>query len=135
MNLFMTKPIVINDAYIAPTANVIGNVTVADYCSVWYNAVLNGDLDKIFLGGCTNIQENAVITTESPREGAVRTDVKIGSYVTVGSSSVLHSCEIGNNTKIGIHCTICEGAKVGNNCIIDDGSYIPPETTIPDNQV
>lgn len=135
MNLFMKRPITVNDVFIAPTATVIGNVTIADYSSVWYNTVINGDLDKVFIGGCSNIQENCVISTESPRAGALKTDVKVGNYVTVGNSSVLHSCEIGDNTKIGRNCTICEGAKVGSNCIIGDGSLVPPEMTIPDGQM
>ena len=112
--------------YLASTAVVVGDVRIGDYSSVWYHAVLRGDINYIRVGAYTNIQDGAVVhlADEHPCE--------IGDWVTVGHSAVVHACEIGNECLIGMNCTILDGAVigaqsvVGANALVTGGTQIPP---------
>jgi carbonic anhydrase/acetyltransferase-like protein (isoleucine patch superfamily) len=116
-------------AFIAPGAVVCGDVEVHENASVWYGCVLRGDNDPITIGENTNIQDNCVLHTD------VGKPLTIGRDVTVGHMVMLHGCEIGDETLIGIGSIILNGAKIGRNCIIGANSLIPEGKEIPDNSL
>ncbi|MBP7059967.1 MAG: gamma carbonic anhydrase family protein [Lachnospiraceae bacterium] len=117
------------EAYIAPTAVIMGKVTIAEKCSVWYNAVIRGDRDTITIGEGSNIQDNCVVHEDQGKP------VEIGKYVTVGHGAIVHGCKVGDNTLVGMNATIMNGAVVGKNCVIGAGALITENANIPDNSV
>ncbi|EMS71769.1 gamma carbonic anhydrase family protein [Ruminiclostridium cellobioparum] len=116
-------------AFVAPNSTVIGDVVLGESATVWYNAVLRGDIDSIVVGDFTNIQEGCILHC---KKGA---DVKIGSHVTVGHGAILHSCHIGNNTLIGMGAIVLDDSVIGNNCLVAAGSVVTPRTRIPDGSL
>ncbi len=116
-------------AFVAPNSTVIGDVVLGENTTVWYNAVLRGDIESIVVGDNTNIQEGCILHC---KKGA---DVKIGSHVTVGHGAILHSCHIGNNTLIGMGAIVLDDSVVGNNCLVAAGSVVTPRTKIPDGSL
>ena len=111
--------------YIARGAIVIGAVTLGDHSSVWYNAVLRGDIERIVVGHHTNIQDNAVIHL------ADDLPCLIGDYVTVGHGAIVHACKVGNECLIGMGATVLDGAVIGDQCLIGANSLVPPGKHIP----
>lgn len=118
-----------DDFYVAPNATVIGSVVLHQNASVWFNAVLRGDNEPIVIGANTNIQDGTVIHTDAG------VPFSIGEYCTVGHQVMLHGCEIGNNTLIGINAVVLNNAKIGDNCIIGANALIPEGKEIPDNSL
>ena len=116
------------NAYVHPSAVVIGDVTIGAESSVWPGAVIRGDLAGIVIGKKTNIQDNSVLHTSKFK-------VILGDNVTVGHSAVLHSCEIGNGSTVGIGAIVLDAAEIGENCIIGAGAVIPPGKVIPSGSV
>jgi carbonic anhydrase/acetyltransferase-like protein (isoleucine patch superfamily) len=117
------------DVYIARGAVVIGAVTLGDHSSVWYNAVLRGDIERILVGHHTNIQDNAVLHL------ADDLPCILGNYVTVGHGAIVHACTVGNECLIGMGATVLDGAVVGDHCIIGANSLVPPGKRIPPGSV
>ncbi len=117
------------DVFVADSADVIGSVILADKVSVWFNAVLRGDTDLISVGECTNIQDNAVLHTDPGIQAL------IGKNVTIGHCAMVHGCEIGDNTLIGINSVILNGAKIGSNCLVGANALVPEGMVIPDNSM
>lgn len=115
--------------FIADNATVIGSVILENDTSVWFNVVIRGDNDPITIGEGTNIQDGTVLHTDA---GIPMT---IGKYVTVGHQAMLHGCEIGDNTLIGINAVVLNNAKIGKNCIIGANALIPEGKVIPDNSL
>jgi carbonic anhydrase/acetyltransferase-like protein (isoleucine patch superfamily) len=114
------------DVYIAEGARVIGNVELGDQASVWYNAVLRGDLEKITIGARTNVQDGTVIHIES---GQYATN--IGEGVTIGHKALVHACTIGDNCLIGMGSIILDGAVIEDNCLVAAGAVVTPGKTFP----
>jgi carbonic anhydrase/acetyltransferase-like protein (isoleucine patch superfamily) len=123
------RPEIADNAYVAPSAQVIGNVKMADHSSVWFGAVIRGDNDLIEIGARTNIQDNSVLHTDPG------IPLIIGDGVIVGHQVMLHGCKIGENTLIGIGATILNGAEIGKNCIIGAHSLITEGKVIPDGSM
>lgn len=117
------------DYFLAPGAQVIGSVVLQHNVSVWFNAVIRGDLEPIVVGSHSNVQDCAVLHTD---EGFPLT---LGDYVTVGHQAMLHGCEIGANTLIGINAVVLSGARIGKNCLIGANSLITEGKEIPDNSM
>lgn len=115
--------------FIADNATVIGQVTLHPRSSVWFNAVIRGDNDRITIGEDSNVQDAAVLHTD---DGIGLT---LGSHVTVGHQAMLHGCTIGDNTLIGIQAVVLNRASIGRNCIIGAGSLIGEGKVIPDNSL
>ena len=115
-----------DDFWIAPNATVIGNVQLLKDASVWFNAVLRGDVELITIGQGSNVQDGAIIHTDP---GFPCT---IGKNVTVGHLAMLHGCEIGDGSLIGIGSVILNGAKIGKNCIIGSKALVTEGMEIPD---
>ena len=115
-----------DDFWIAPNATVIGNVKLLKDASVWFNAVLRGDVELITVGQGSNVQDGAIIHTDP---GFPCT---IGKNVTVGHLAMLHGCEIGDGSLIGIGSVILNGAKIVKNCIIGSKALVTEGMEIPD---
>jgi carbonic anhydrase/acetyltransferase-like protein (isoleucine patch superfamily) len=115
--------------WVADTATVLGNVFLEENASVWFNAVLRGDNDPILVGAQSNIQDGSILHTD---HGCPLT---IGREVTVGHMVMLHGCEIGDQSLIGMGSTILNRAKIGRNCIIGANSLIPEGKVIPNNSL
>jgi carbonic anhydrase/acetyltransferase-like protein (isoleucine patch superfamily) len=112
-------------AFISPRAIISGNVRVEALCSVWPNAVLRGDLNKITVAQGSNIQENVVVHV------SLEHDVVIGQYVTVGHGAIVHGCHVGNHCLIGMHATLLDGARVGDYCIVGANTLVTQHQVIP----
>ncbi len=117
------------DHWIAETAVVIGDVLLKQNASVWWGAVLRGDNDRITVGENSNVQDGSVLHTDAG------IPLTIGANVTVGHMVMLHGCQIGDNSLIGIGSVILNGAKIGRNCIIGAKALIPEGKEIPDNSL
>lgn len=117
------------DYFIADSAAVIGAVTLHQNASIWFNCVVRGDTDDIIIGENSNIQDGSVLHTDPGIK------LRVGRDVTVGHMVMLHGCEIGDNTLIGIKSVILNGAKVGRNCIIGANTLITEGKQIPDGSL
>ena len=115
--------------YIAKSAVVFGAVTLGKQSSVWYNAVLRGDIHEIVVGEGSNIQDNAVLHI------ADEFGCYIGDYVTVGHSAVVHACRVGDETLVGMGATLLDGAVVGNQCIVGANALVKQRQEIPDGSM
>lgn len=116
-------------AYITKTAVIEGDVTVCDNVSIWYGAVLRGDLAPIYVGEGSNVQENCTLHVDR------NYPVKIGKGVTIGHGAIIHGCEVGDNSLIGMGAIVLNGAVIGKNCIIGAGALVTGGTVIPDNSL
>ncbi len=118
-----------DDYWVAPNAQVMGNVILRPNVSIWFGAVLRGDNDPIEIGENSNIQDATVIHTDygSP--------VSIGKDVTIGHKCVLHGCTIGDNSLIGIGSIILNNTKIGKNCLIGANTLIAENKNIPDGSM
>ena len=112
--------------YVAPGVILQGDVEIGEDASVWYQSVLRGDCGRIVVGKGSNIQDGCIVHM-SPG-----TDVVIGDYVTVGHKVILHGCEIGDGSLIGMGSVILDVARIGKGCIIGAGALVTKNTIIPD---
>jgi len=117
------------DAYVSPRANLIGDVEIGADSSIWESAVIRADLNFIRVGKGTSIQDNCTVHTTFMHATI------IGDYVTAGHNSVLHACEIGDRTVIGMGAIVLDGAKVGKDCVIGAGSVVTEGKVIPDGSL
>ena len=111
--------------FIADGAKVIGDVEIGANSSVWFNAVIRADSDKVKIGENSNVQDNAVIHTS---EGF---GVQIGDNVTVGHGAIVHGCTVENNVMIGMGAIVLNGAVIGENSIIGAGTLVTQGKIIP----
>jgi len=123
------KPSLGNGVYIAKGAVVLGDVTMGDHSSIWYNAVARADINRIAIGHHTNIQDNAVLhlADEFP--------CILGNYVTVGHGAILHACTVGNEVLVGMRATVLDGAVIGDQCLIGAHALVTPGVKIPDGSL
>ena len=115
--------------FIAPGAIVLGDVTLGEDVGIWYHATVRGDRASIVIGDRSNIQDNAVVHVDTEH------NVIIGKNVTVGHGAIIHGCEIGDNTLVGMGAIIMNGAKIGKNCIVAAGALVTQNAQIPDNSL
>lgn len=120
------RPTVADDAFIAPSAILIGDVTVESQASVWWGAVLRGDWNSITVGERSSIQDNCVIHC------TVMGGTAVGADVTVGHAAVLHGCTIKDGALVGINSTVLDGAVVGEGAAVSAGSCVTPKTVVED---
>lgn len=111
--------------FLAEGSRIVGDVEIGENSSVWYNAVIRGDANKIVIGENTNIQDNAVlhVSEDAP--------LMIGDNVTVGHGAILHGCTIGNNVLIGMGAIVLDGAVIEDNCMIGAGTLVTQNKVIP----
>src|ERR1051325_8083312 len=119
------RPTIGKNVYIAKGAVVFGDVTLGDHSSIWYNAALRGDINRIVVGHHSNIQDNSVLHLADDY-GCI-----IGNYVTVGHSAIVHSCSIGNECLIGMGAVVLDGAVVGEQSLIGARALVTQRTEIP----
>ena len=123
----MTK--IDRSVFIAPGAQVVGDVSVGSDSGIWYNAVVRGDSKEIKIGKRTNVQDMAVLHVDKEYQ------LTVGDNVTIGHSAIVHGCSVGNNVLIGMGAIIMNGAQIGNDCIIGAGALITENTVIPDGMM
>lgn len=123
------RPIVHPEAWIAPTATLIGDVTVEAGASVWYGAVLRADICTIVIGEGANIQDNSVL-----HAGPDQT-LTVGPDATVGHGCVVHCAEVGEQALVGNGSTLLDGARIGARTLVAAGSVVTPGTEIPGGMV
>jgi carbonic anhydrase/acetyltransferase-like protein (isoleucine patch superfamily) len=122
------KPVIAKNAFVADTACIIGDVSIGEGSSVWFNSVIRGDGAKIIIGKGCNIQDCAVIHSDDR-------NVEIGDRVTIGHGCVMHGCLIKNNALIGMNATVLHGAEIGEYAVVGAGALVPPGHKIPANSV
>jgi carbonic anhydrase/acetyltransferase-like protein (isoleucine patch superfamily) len=115
--------------WIAPDAAVIGRVRLLPMASVWFGAVIRGDNEWITIGENSNVQDGAVLHTD------LGLRLIVGQNCTIGHKAVLHGCEVGANTLIGMGAVILNRAKIGSNCLIGANALITEGKVIPDNSL
>ena len=123
------KPQSSGENWVAPNATIIGDVTLEKNSSIWFNAVLRGDIENILIGEGSNVQDGSVLHTDPGYP------LKVGKNVTIGHLVMLHGCTIGDNSLIGIGAVILNNAKIGNNCIIGAKTLIAENKEIPDDSL
>jgi carbonic anhydrase/acetyltransferase-like protein (isoleucine patch superfamily) len=111
--------------FIAPNATIVGDVVMGDDCSVWFNAVIRGDVNSIRLGNKVNVQDGAVIHCTFQK-----TSTLIGNNVSIGHNAIVHGCVIDNNVLIGMGAIVMDNARVGSNSIVAAGAVVLENTVI-----
>lgn len=120
------RPVLGRDVFVAPNATLIGDVTLDDEASVWFGAVLRGDIGSIRIGARTNVQDLVCIHLTDGVSNTV-----VGAFVTIGHGAILHGCEIGDGCLIGMGSVIMDNAVVGEGSVVAAGSLVPPRMKIP----
>ena len=120
------RPQLLGDNFVADSAQLIGNVVLEVGASVWFQSVLRADNDEIRVGENTNIQDGSVLHTD---EGIA---LRIGRGCTVGHQVMLHGCEIGDYSLIGMKTIVLNGARIGKHCLVGAGSLITEKKQFPD---
>jgi len=118
-------PRVAASAYVAPSADVIGEVEIGENASVWFTCVLRGDIEPIRVGASSNIQDGSIV------HAMLGSPVVIGDWVTVGHRAVIHGCKIGDHCLIGMGAIVLNNAVVGEGSIIAAGALVTEDTVIP----
>ncbi|MDG1943469.1 MAG: gamma carbonic anhydrase family protein [Halioglobus sp.] len=115
--------------FIAPSAAVIGDVTMYENSSVWFGCVLRGDADRIEIGAGSNIQDGTVIHADPGFP------TRVGKNVTVGHNAMLHGCTIGDGALVGINAVVLNGAVIGKGCLIGANALVTEGMQIPDGSL
>jgi carbonic anhydrase/acetyltransferase-like protein (isoleucine patch superfamily) len=118
-----------DNVFVADNAKVIGDVILEDESSVWFGVTLRGDNDTITIGKQTNVQDGSVLHTDPGVK------LTLGQGVTVGHQAMLHGCDIGDYSLIGIQAVVLNGAKIGKHCIIGANALVPENMVIPDGSL
>jgi len=114
-----------NDCFIAPNATIIGDVVMGDQCSVWFNAVIRGDVNSIILGNKVNIQDGVVIHCTFEKTKTI-----LGNNVSVGHLAILHGCRIDDNVLVGMGAIVMDNVHIGSNSIIAAGAVVLENTIV-----
>lgn len=118
------SPVIPDDCYVAENATIVGEVFIGEKCSVWFNAVIRGDVNSIHIGNKVNIQDGAVIHCTYQKHPTI-----IGNNVSIGHNAIVHGCTIKDNVLIGM------GAIVMDNCIIESNSIIAAGAVVTQNTI
>jgi gamma-carbonic anhydrase len=119
-------PTIAEDVFVAENATIIGNVTIAAGASIWYGAVLRGDVGAIRVGARSNIQDLVCIHMTTDLSDAV-----IGEDVVVGHGAIIHGATIGNRVLVGMGSILLDNAEIGDECIIGAGAFVPARLKVP----
>lgn len=122
-------PNISTSSFISPSANIIGNVEIAENASVWFNVVIRADMDKVTIGENSNIQDGSILHVD---EGF---PITIASNVTVGHKVMLHGCTIAEGSLIGMNAVVLNGAKIGKHCLIGANALVTENMVIPDGSL
>ena len=124
-----TAPRVAASAWVADSAQVIGNVVLGEDSSIWFGTVIRGDTETITIGRGSNIQDASVLHTDMGKP------LVVGENVTVGHQVMLHGCTIGDESLIGIGAVVPNGAKIGKNCLVGAGALVTEGKEFPDGSM
>ena len=124
------KPLWGKDCFFADTATVIGDVTIGDFCSIWFNTVIRGDVNKIRIGNNVNIQDGSVVHATYKK-----TSTLIGSHVSIGHNAIIHGCTIDDFVLVGMGSIVMDNSKISSNTIIAAGSVIIENTLVEPNSI
>jgi carbonic anhydrase/acetyltransferase-like protein (isoleucine patch superfamily) len=116
-------------AFIADGAVVLGGVTVGEQASIWFGCVLRGDINRIVIGPCSNIQDGTIVHVSDDFPAVV------GANVSVGHRAIIHACEIGDETLVGMGAIVMDGARIGRRCIIAAGALVTKGTQVPEGSL
>jgi gamma-carbonic anhydrase len=119
-------PTVDRTVFLAPSADVIGDVVLGPHCSVWFNATIRGDVNRIRIGSETNIQDNAVVHVTG-----VTGPATIGNRVTIGHSAIVHGCTVEDRVLIGMGSIILDQSVIGTGSIVGAGALVTSRTIVP----
>ncbi|MFN5376880.1 MAG: gamma carbonic anhydrase family protein [Chitinophagaceae bacterium] len=119
-----------NNVYIAPNATIVGEVIMGDDCSIWFNAVVRGDVNFIRMGNKVNIQDNAVIHGTFEKNGTT-----IGNNVSIGHNAIVHGCTIEDDVLIGMGAIVMDRAVIGRNSIVAAGAVVLEGTIVPSGSI
>ena len=122
-------PHIPSTAFVAPGARLIGDVTLGEESSVWYNAVLRGDSAPIVIGAGSNLQDNVTVHVDAG------SGVTLGEGVSVGHNAVVHGCTVGDGSLIGMGSVILSGARIGAGCLVAGGAVVLGGTEVPDGSL
>lgn len=132
------QPSFAKDVFIAPTATVIGEVTVGAQSSLWFGCVIRGDVNAIHIGARTNIQDNSVVHVSHQRDGGRYQDgyqTWIGDDVTVGHMAMLHACRLEDRSFVGMKACVMDGAVVKTHAMLAAGAILTPGKRIPSGEL
>ena len=124
-----TQPRVADSAWVADSAQVMGNVVLGEDSSVWFGTVIRGDTETITVGRGSNIQDASVLHAD------IGKPLTIGDNVTVGHQVMLHGCTIGDESLIGIGAIVLNGAKIGRHCLVGAGALVTEGKEFPDGSM
>lgn len=119
------SPQIPSDCYVAENATIVGDVVLANNCSIWFNAVIRGDVNSIIIGNKVNIQDGAVIHCTYQKHPTV-----IGNNVSIGHNAIVHGCVIKDNVLVGMGAIIMDNCTIESNSIIAAGSVVTQNTTV-----
>ena len=114
------------DCFLADNATIVGDVVMGDKCSIWFNAVLRGDIENIHIGEGSNIQDGSVLHTDPG------CPLKVGKNVTVGHGAIIHAATVKDHALIGMGSIILDGAVIGEYSLVGAGCVVPPFKIVPD---
>ncbi|MCW3103255.1 MAG: Carbonic anhydrase/acetyltransferase isoleucine patch superfamily-like protein [Bacteroidetes bacterium] len=114
-----------NDCYLAENSTIVGDVVMGDQCSIWFNAVVRGDVNSIRMGNKVNVQDGAVIHCTYEK-----TKVEIGNNVSIGHNALVHGCKIADNVLIGMGAIVMDNCEIGSNTIIAAGAVVLENTKV-----
>ena len=119
------SPQIPSSAWIAPGAQIVGNVILGEAASLWFNAVVRGDVNSIRMGNKVNVQDGAVIHCTFQRSVTI-----IGNNVSIGHNAIVHGCKVNDNVLIGMGAIIMDNAEIGSNTIIAAGAVVLENTIV-----
>lgn len=119
-------PIFGANCFIAPNATIVGDVQMGDDCSIWFNAVVRGDVNSIRIGNKVNIQDGAVLHCTYKK-----TTVSLGNNVSIGHNAIVHGCKVNDNVLIGMGAIVMDNSEIGSNTIIAAGAVVTEGTIVP----
>lgn len=119
-----------NHNWQAPNATIVGDVQLGDYCTIWFNAVIRGDVNKIRIGHHSNIQDGAVIHCTYQK-----TETTIGNYVSIAHNAIVHGCTIEDSVLVGMGAIIMDGAYIETGSIIAAGAVVTQNTRVPSGSI
>ena len=123
-------PVIATTAFIAPSADVIGEVVIGEQSSVWFQVVIRGDVNHITIGSRTNIQDHSMLHVTRKTSPLV-----VGDEVTVGHRVTLHGCTVGNRVLVGMGAIILDDAVIGDDCVVGAGSLVTKGKTFPNGSL
>lgn len=123
-------PQIPEDCFVAPNATIVGDVSMGSECSVWFNAVVRGDVNKIVMGNKVNVQDGACIHCTYQKTGTI-----IGNNVSIGHHAIVHGCTVEDNVLIGMGAIVMDRVKIGSGSIIAAGAVVLEDTIVPPGSI